>query len=100
MFETLFLTPRYTTFENAAYFMEGLSTLRPDLVTELLKACQSIKVKRSFLYLAEQGNHSWFQRLNLSKVDLGKGKRVVVPGGKFDRKYQITVPPWPSTEAK
>ena len=92
MLETLLLMPQQTTFEGASHLMEGLSTLRPDLVTVLLKACQSVKVKRCFLYMAEQANHSWFQRLNLSKVDLGKGKRVVVPGGKFDSKYKITVP--------
>ena len=92
MFETLLLMPRETTFEGAFHFMEGLSTLRPDLVTTLLKACQSVKVKRCFLYMAEQANHAWFKELNLSKVKLGKGKRVVVPGGTFDSKYQITVP--------
>ncbi len=92
MFETLLLMPRYTTFEGAADLMEGLSTLRPDMVMDLLKACKSIKVKRCFLYMAEHANHAWFKELNLSKVKLGKGKRVVVPGGSFDPKYQITVP--------
>ena len=92
MFETLLLMPRHTTFEGAFHLMEGLSTLRHDLVTTLLKACQSVKVKRCFLYMAEQANHTWFKELNLSKVKLGKGKRVVVPGGTFDPKYQITVP--------
>jgi len=91
MFETLLLMPRHTTFEGAFHLMEGLSTLRSDLVNSLLKACQSVKVKRCFLYMAEQANHSWFKELNLSKVKLGKGKRVVVPGGTFDPKYQITV---------
>ncbi len=92
MLETLLLMPQHTTFEGAAHFMEGLSTLRPDLVMTLLKACQSFKVKRCFLYMAEQANHAWFKELSLSKVKLGKGKRVVVPGGTFDSKYQITVP--------
>ena len=92
MFETLLLMPRHTTFEGAFHLMEGLSTLRPALVSTLLKACQSVKVKRCFLYMAEQANHSWFKELNLSKVNLGKGKRVVVRGGTFDPKYQITVP--------
>ena len=92
MFETLLLMPSHSTFEGAFHLMEGLSTLRPDLVTTLLKACQSVKVKRCFLYMAEQANHAWFKELNLSKVKLGKGKRVVVPGGTFDSKYLITVP--------
>jgi hypothetical protein len=92
IFETLLLMPKHTTFEGAAHLMEGLSTLRPDLVVVLLRACRSIKVKRCFLYLADQINHAWFKRLDLSKVNLGKGKRVIVPGGSFDPKYQITVP--------
>ncbi len=90
--ETLLLMPQSITFEGATHLMEGLSTLRPDLITTLLRVCRSVKVKRCFLYLAEQINHGWFQRLDLSKVDLGKGKRVVVAGGTFNRKYQITVP--------
>jgi len=67
------------------------------MVVTLLKACKSVKVKRTFLYIAEQVNHAWFMRLNLSNVDLGKGKRVVVPGGKFDSKYGITVAHKPQT---
>jgi len=31
-------------------------------------------------------------KLDLSKVALGKGKRMIVPHGRFDAKYQITVP--------
>ena len=92
MFEVLLLVPHQTTFEGAYHLMEGLSTLRPSLVSALLKACRSIKVKRCFLYMAEQANHAWFKELNLSKVKLGKGKRVVVSGGVFNQKYQITVP--------
>lgn len=92
MFEVLLLMPHLTTFEGAYHLMEGLSTLRPDLVSALLKACQSFKVKRCFLYMAEQANRHWFKELKTAKVKLGKGKRVVVPGGSFDPKYQITVP--------
>ena len=90
--ETLLLMPEHTTFDGAAHWMEGLTTLRPELVSALLRACRSVKVKRCFLYLADQSNHVWFERLDLSNVDLGKGKRVVVSGGVFNQKYQITVP--------
>jgi hypothetical protein len=30
--------------------------------------------------------------VDLSKVDLGKGKRMIVPNGRYDAKYRITVP--------
>ena len=38
------------------------------------------------------GRHSWVKKLDLSKVDFGKGKRMLVRGGRFDSKYNITVP--------
>lgn len=72
--------------------MEGLSTLRPDIVQELLENCRSVKVKRLFLWSAEVADHAWFGRLNPSRVYLGKGKRHVYKGGQLNEKYQITVP--------
>ncbi len=79
-------------YEHASLVFEGLGTLRPDSVQSLLEACASIKVKRLFLHLAEKHAHAWFRRLDLSKVSLGSGKRVLVPGGRLDPKYLITVP--------
>ena len=91
--EVLYLVgSKYETYEHAALLMEGLFTLRPALVQALLEKCCSIKVKRSFMYLAEHFNHPWVKHLNVSKVDLGKGKRVIAEGGQFDAKYQISVP--------
>jgi hypothetical protein len=72
--------------------MENLVTLRPDIVQWLLTACRSVKVKRLFLYMAERHEHTWLSKLDISKVDLGKGKRMIVPNGRFNAKYQITVP--------
>jgi len=79
-------------FEQAYQLMEGLSTLRPIVVQELLVNCRSAKVKRLFLWGAEAVGHSWVGRLDFSRVDLGKGKRELYKGGQLDRKYQITVP--------
>jgi hypothetical protein len=55
-------------------------------------AWRSIKVKRLFLWFAERHHHAWFSPLDASRVDLGRGKRQLVPGGRYDAKYQITVP--------
>ena len=50
-------------------------------------------MKRVFLYLAEKLNYDYFKRLDLSKIDLGKGKRqVILQNSQYDKKYQITVP--------
>jgi len=79
-------------YEHAKLVFEGLGTLRPSLVQALLEKCTSVKVKRLFLHLAELHRHPWFQQLDLAKVSLGSGKRVLVPGGRLDPKYLITVP--------
>jgi hypothetical protein len=49
-------------------------------------------VKRLFLHLAEALGHPWFRELNLGRINLGSGKRALVPGGRLDPKYLITVP--------
>lgn len=89
--EVLLEVPRTQSFEEARLLMEGMVGLRPKIVQDLLEKCRSIKIKRLFLHLAENCNHLWFKNLNLSKIDLGHGKRVIVPGGRLDSKYQITV---------
>lgn len=58
----------------------------------LLERCKSIKTKRLFLFLAEATEQPWFSKIRVAKIDLGKGKRLIVKGGVFNSKYQITVP--------
>jgi hypothetical protein len=71
--------------------MEGLTALRPRLVQTLLEHCASVKVKRLFMVLAERCNHAWVNKLDLSHVEFGKGKRMLLKGGRFDSEYRITV---------
>ena len=80
------------SLEEARLLMEGLTGLRPELVQELLESCRSVKAKRLFLFLADLCGHSWVDKLDVLKVDLGKGKRSIVKGGHLDSRYQITVP--------
>lgn len=81
------------SFETAENYMNGLQTLRPSVVQNLLEKCTSIKLKRVFLYLSEKMNLPFFEKLDLKKINLGKGKRQVISeNGQLDRKYQITVP--------
>ena len=42
-----------TSFEEARELVDGLTTLRPEVLQGLLGACTSVKVKRLFLYLAD-----------------------------------------------
>jgi hypothetical protein len=45
-----------------------------------------------FLWYAERHNHAWLKKLDRSGINLGRGKRMLVRGGKLDPKYNITVP--------
>jgi hypothetical protein len=58
----------------------------------LLNDCKSIKVKRLFFWFAERHRCTWLPQIDRTKVNLGKGKRMLVKGGKLDPKYLITVP--------
>jgi len=91
--EVLHLATTNDAMEQAVQLMDGLSTLRPRVMQELLEVCRSIKVKRLFLWAAEHSGHAWFTRLSPGALDLGVGKRVLYRGGCLDPTYQITVPP-------
>jgi len=90
--EMLHLVPAKVGFDEAFLIMENLATLRSEMVQRLLVMCRSIKVKRLFMFMAEKHGHSWVSELDVSRFDLGKGKRMIVPKGSFDTKYRITVP--------
>ena len=90
--EMLHLVPAKVGFDEAFLVMENLTTLRSEMVQKLLAVCNSIKVKRLFMYMAEKHQHLWLSELDSSQINLGKGKRMIVPNGKLDNKYQITVP--------
>lgn len=92
MLELLDEVPAHETFHQADALMEGLRNLSPRRLHTLLVDCKSVKVKRLFLMFAERHNHAWLQKLDRSGIDLGKGKRMLVRGGKLDTKYNITVP--------
>jgi hypothetical protein len=84
--------PNRESFEVVDRFMEGLSNLRPARLQTLLLDCHSIKVKRLFLFFADRHQHAWLKRLDKSVIKRGSGKRSLVPGGRYDPVYQITVP--------
>lgn len=84
--------PNRQTFEHAADLFTGLANLRPRRLQTLLEQCDSVKVKRLFLWFAEQHQHAWLKHLDMSGIDIGSGKRVIATAGRLDPKYQITVP--------
>lgn len=77
---------------EADALMQAMTTLRPQRVGLLLGHCRSIKAKRLFLALADRHRHAWLAHVPLDGVDLGRGKRALVPGGRLHATYQITLP--------
>ncbi|TLG72589.1 type IV toxin-antitoxin system AbiEi family antitoxin domain-containing protein [Methylocystis sp. B8] len=84
--------PAHESFHQVDKLMEGLTNLSPRRLQKLLPDCRSIKVKRLFFFFADRHHHAWLKYLDKNKIDLGKGKRMLVKGGKLDHAYQITVP--------
>lgn len=84
--------PNQESFHQVDSLMAGLATLSPRRLQELLIACRSIKVKRLFFFFADRHNHAWLQRIDRQLIDLGKGKRQLIPGGVLHPDYLITVP--------
>lgn len=90
-FEMMYLVPNRQSYEEAFQVMESLTSLRPQVVQQLLENCASVKTKRLFMHAAERSNHPWLKRLDLSKVDFGSGRRTIHAGGRLDSKYDLVV---------
>ena len=90
--EVIYLVPKRETYDEALQLMGALSAIRPQVVQSLLEKCNSIKVKRAFMVMAERYNYPWIKELDLSKVNFGKGKREFIKNGYLEPKYQITIP--------
>lgn len=90
--ELLDEVPERETFHQADMLFEGLRNLSPRKLQTLLQACRSVKVKRLFLWFSERHQPAWLKALDRSAIDLGRGKRMLVKGGKLDPKFNITVP--------
>lgn len=92
LLELLDELPDRESFDHVDKLVSGLSTLSPRRLQGLLADCQSVKVKRLLFFFADRHHHAWVKRLDKSKIDLGRGKRMLARGGKLDPVYQITVP--------
>lgn len=90
--ELLDEVPQRETFHQVDMLVDGLRNLSPRRLQALLVGCRNVKVKRLFFWFAERHKHSWLKELDRKAVDLGKGKRMIVRGGKLDTKFNITVP--------
>jgi len=92
MLECLSLSPNEFPLTEAYEIMEGLTTLRPKQVQELLEECKSIKAKRLFLYFAQRAGHSWFNYIDKTRIDIGSGKRSLTVNGVLIPEYNLVLP--------
>ncbi len=92
MLELLDELPNRESFQQADKLIEGLVNLSPRRLQKLLEDCKSVKVKRLFFFFADRHGHAWLKRIERERIDLGKGKRMLVRGGRLDPVYGITVP--------
>lgn len=92
MIECLSLCPNEFSLTEAYELMEGLSTLRPKQVQDILEECKSIKAKRLFLYFAERAGHSWFKYVDQTTIDIGSGNRSLASNGVLVAKYKLVLP--------
>ncbi len=90
--ECLYLSPDRINLMESVEVAQGLLTLRPDLMQALLEACNSIKVRRLFLFIAAKNALPVMKRLDLSRIDLGSGARSIVKGGVYHAGSRLTLP--------
>lgn len=92
--EALYMAPKHQTLYDVSVLMEELGKLRPAIVQSLLESCNSIKVKRFFLYFAERFWRTLVKKFDFAKINLGSGKRVIGRGGKYryHPKYMLSLP--------
>jgi hypothetical protein len=90
--EALYLAPKHFDIIECYKIIEGLHNLRPAVQQQLLEECNSIKVKRLFLFMAEKANLPVIKHLDLQRIYLGRGDRSIVDQGSYDGKYGLILP--------
>ena len=92
MLEILRDVPDEFAVGDAMALMNGLTTLRPKTVVQLMDSCQSVKAKRLFMLMSEAAGHRWVNQIHRDELDLGSGKRVLGGGGHYYSTYEISLP--------
>ena len=92
--EYLYDVPEKHSLNEAFQILEMMYNARPDLLQSLLESCCSIKVKRLFLLLSEDLNQSWYEDLDVGRIGIGSGNRIIEKGGSYRNKWLVTVKDW------
>lgn len=91
-YEVVDAIKKHISFEHVAELFQGLVNLSPRKLQSLLSRSSAVQTNRIFLFLSHYYGHQWAKRLDESYIELGSGKRQVVAHGRYDERYQITVP--------
>ncbi|PNU21668.1 hypothetical protein C2E25_00095 [Geothermobacter hydrogeniphilus] len=78
--ELLDLIPKRQTLEEAGFILEGLQALRSGKMTDLLKACRKVKVKRLFWHVAEELDLPVLRKVNPAEIDFGSKSAYILQG--------------------
>ncbi len=76
--EMLSEIPQRQSLDEARELMQPLTTLRPDLLNQLLRACTNVKTVRLFLMLSRELELPHLRKLDLKKIPTGSKSRWVV----------------------
>ena len=91
--ECLYLIPNKFDVVECYQLIETMNTMRPNLVQELLENCNSIQVKRLFLFMAKKAGLPISEFLDTNKFDLGSGVRSIVKSeGKYEPEFNLIIP--------
>lgn len=80
--ELLDLVPKQQSLEEAKLIMESLQSLRSKKMSELLKACRKIKVKRLFWQFADELKLPVLDKLDPTEIDFGASSVYILQGEK------------------
>lgn len=90
--ECLYLAPDKFDILECYQLIEGLNSLRPALLQDLLVECRSIQTKRLFLYMAKKAKLPVFKALKLDSINLGSGDRTFVRhSGVYISEFKINI---------
>ena len=90
--EKIYVSHKSFELLESYQIMEGLTTLRPNLMQQLLEKCTSIKVKRLFLFMADKAQLPIMKHMELEKIDLGAGDRSIAKSGVYDSQFKLVLP--------
>lgn len=71
---------------------ENLATLSPNRMQLALEFTKHIQTKRLFGWFCDRHPHTWVKRIDWQRVDLADWKISFIKGGKFNKKWRITMP--------